>query len=299
MDEDRNERLTRLFKGLSDPARLRILGALAEAPRTGRELSERIGLTPPTISHHMARLVGAGLVRVDVVGDRRAYVLDNSVLRGLSRDADGHDAFAPAGPTGTAAEGGDGEERAKVIRDFFVGDRLKQIPAQRKKRVSVLRHLLGRFAPARDYPEREVNDLLRLAHDDVATLRRELVDYGFMTRRAGVYRVAETLPARGPTVAQEIVGDEHAWLRDLVGRATARALGGEGRGPSATSERLHRSGSLGQRTESEPGRRHEGGDPGRILDSFRFDAAADVDAERSDRRDRGGDVLGLEPAREQ
>ena len=49
--------------------------------------------------------------------------------------------------------------------------------------------------------------LLRPAHEDVATLRRELVDYGFMTRERGIYRVATQLPERGATVSQE-VGDE-------------------------------------------------------------------------------------------
>lgn len=224
MEEERSERLARLFKALADPARLRILGALAEQPRTGRELSERMGLTPPTISHHMARLVAAGLVRVSLDDGRRAYVLDQTVLRDLSREDPSKEASGQAAPALVAAGSGEGKERAKVIRDFLVGDRLKQIPAQRRKRVMVLQHLLGCFTAGRAYPEREVNDLLRLAHKDVATLRRELVDYGFMTRRDGVYRVAAALPARGPTVAQEIVGDEHAWLRDLVGRATARAL---------------------------------------------------------------------------
>jgi DNA-binding transcriptional ArsR family regulator len=235
MDDGRSERLARLFKALADPARLRILGALAEEPRTGRELSDRIGLTPPTISHHMARLVAAGLVRIGVDGDRRAYLLDNGLLRELSREEAGREANGPDVPPRTADHGGDGEVRAKVIRDFFAGERLKQIPAQRKKRVPVLQHLMRRFVPGRDYPEREVNDLLRPAHDDVATLRRELVDYGFMTRQNGVYRVAETPPARGPTVAQEIVGDEHAWLRDLVGQATARALNGDDRGGASPS----------------------------------------------------------------
>ena len=222
MDDERIGRLAEVFKALADPARLRILGEIAERPRTGRELSERLGLTPPTISHHMARLANVGLVRVTPDAQRRAYSLDLAALRDLSRDV------APAAEGRAAAETGDDDpERAKVLRDFFVGERLKQIPAQRRKRVIVLQHLLTRFEADRDYPEREVNDVLRPAHEDVATLRRELVDYGYMTRTNGVYRVATALPARGPTVAQEIVGDEASWLRELVAGATARALTGD------------------------------------------------------------------------
>lgn len=225
MDEDRIERLTLLFKALADPARLRILGAVAEGPLTGRELSDRLRLSPPTISHHMARLVGAGLVTATPDAQRRLYALDATALRELSRGIVGAPNRATTHPTATSDGAGTTEEaeRAKILRDFMVDGRLKQIPAHRKKRVVVLRHLLERFAPDRDYREREVNDLLRTAHDDVATLRRELADYGFMTRRTGIYRVARALPARGPTVAQEVDRDEHDWLRALVTGATAPA----------------------------------------------------------------------------
>jgi len=229
VDEQHIDRLATLFKALADPARLRILGAIAERPMTGRELNERLDLTPPTISHHMARLTAAGLVRATPDAQRRSYALDQAALRDFSRAFAGSGSAALPRSSETTPASAEEAERAKTLRDFFVDGRLKQIPAQRKKRVVVLQHLLERFAPGRDYPEREVNDLLREAHEDVATLRRELVDYGFMTRRGGVYRVASALPPRGPTVGQEIVGDEHAWLRALVDGATARAIGTPGR----------------------------------------------------------------------
>lgn len=218
MQDDTLSRLVALFQILADPARLRILSAVAERPQTGRDLSQRLGLSPPTISHHVAKLTAAGLLLVTPAGTRRSYSLDTSALQAVSRDL-----AHPLQSTPSAAPEADSEQ-AKVVRDFFAGERLKQIPAQRKKRVVVLRHLLVQFDPGREYPEREVNDLLRPAHDDVATLRRELVDYGFLTRSAGVYRVAASLPPRGPTVRQEIPANEDAWLRDLIARATAHAL---------------------------------------------------------------------------
>jgi len=226
MDEPgdtRVERLTAVFRALADPARLRILGAIAERPMTGRELSDRLGLTPPTISHHMARLTAAELVVSVADSQRRYYSLDEGTLRGLGRE---HAADRVVAEDVRGDGGADERLRAKILRDFFDGARLTQIPAQRKKRVIVLQHVLERFAPDRDYPESEVNALLRKAHDDVATLRRELVDYGYLTRAAGIYRVADAaaLPPRGPTVAQEIGNDEHAWLRSLVAGATRRAL---------------------------------------------------------------------------
>jgi hypothetical protein len=172
MDDDHIDRLAKLYAAVGEPTRLRILGLLAEREATGIELSERLGLTPPTISHHMAKLVEAGLVRVTPDAQRRRFRLDLDALR------------SPV-VSGGAGSPPPLDERAKIIRDFFDGDRLRQIPASRKKRVVVLRHLLERFVPDQEYPEREVNDLLRPAHDDVATLRRELVDYGFLVRDRG------------------------------------------------------------------------------------------------------------------
>src|SRR5215217_589362 len=216
MEPARLEDLSLLFKALSDPARLRILGLLAERPLAGHELADRLALTPPTISHHMRRLVAARLVDVEPDAQSRIYSLRTDAIRDLSGAVLGDQAHQPT----------DDEDNA-VLRSFFDGPRLRQIPASRKKRVIVLRRLLERFVPGRAYPETEVNELLRQAHDDVATLRRELVDYGFMVRDRGIYRIATQLPTRGSTVAQE-VGNEQAWFEQLVAGATARAIrGGE------------------------------------------------------------------------
>jgi len=120
-----------------------------------------------------------------------------------------------------ADDSGVEKERAEVLRNFFDGDRLKQIPAQRKKRVIVLQHLVTWFDPNRSYREREVNEILRRAHEHVATLRRELVDYGYLTRESGIYRVARALPPRDKQIAQEIIGDETAWPRRILRMAAA------------------------------------------------------------------------------
>jgi hypothetical protein len=212
MEDEHRQRLSTLFKALSDPTRLRILGLLAERSLAGHELADLLALTPPTISHHMRRLVAAGLVTATPDAQSRLYSLHTTVFRDLSQ-ALAVDDTAPRASS----------EDDAVLRAFFDGPRLRQIPASRKKRVIVLRRLLERFVPGRTYPESEVNDLLREAHEDVATLRRELVDYGFMRRERGIYSLATGPPPRGATVSQE-VGDEAEWFQTLLQSATARAL---------------------------------------------------------------------------
>lgn len=211
LDDDHVERLADVFRALSDPARLRILGAIAEQTRSGTELSQLLNLSPPTISHHISKLTTAGLIATTPDGQRRLYSLNANTLRSLARTSVRQEESTDAS-NATEAD----RERAKTIRDFFKDGALKQIPAQRRKRVFVLQHLMERFSPRTDYTEKAVNEALKQAHPDFATLRRELVDYGFMTRENGIYRVAESLPIRGPNVAQEITGDEHGWLKSLV-----------------------------------------------------------------------------------
>jgi hypothetical protein len=76
----------------------------------------------------------------------------------------------------------------KVLRAFFNAEgRLEQIPAKRAKRLIVLDRLAQEFKPGRTYAESEVNRRLRTFHDDVASLRRYLVDEDFLSRANGRY----------------------------------------------------------------------------------------------------------------
>jgi excisionase family DNA binding protein len=79
---------------------------------------------------------------------------------------------------------------ARIVQNFFTSEgRLRSIPAQRSKRQVVLDRLASEFAPDRTYSEREVNTVLRRFHDDVATIRRELVaTKKLMRTRNGVYK---------------------------------------------------------------------------------------------------------------
>lgn len=79
------------------------------------------------------------------------------------------------------------------LRGFISQGRLLAVPVRQGRRRAVLRHIASRaFEPGRAYPEREVDMALALWHPDVASLRRHLVDEGFMRRQAGIY---ELLPA--------------------------------------------------------------------------------------------------------
>jgi DNA-binding transcriptional ArsR family regulator len=188
MDED----LLLTLKALSDRSRLRIVGLLAGHPMAVGELADALRLTPATLVHHLHRLSAAGLVDAE---RRPPYVeyrlrLDRLAQLGKRLDA----AASPGAASPAELPGPDGRPRpafeAKVLRAFVVDGRLISIPAQEKKRQVLLRYLAETvFEPARPYPEKEVNQRLAVLHPDVASLRRHLVDGGYMRRAAGIYEL--------------------------------------------------------------------------------------------------------------
>ncbi len=72
------ERLARLLKAVADPARLQLLSIISAAP--GREacvcdLTAPVGLSQPTVSHHLKVLVEAGLLTRERRGTWAYYAL--------------------------------------------------------------------------------------------------------------------------------------------------------------------------------------------------------------------------------
>ncbi len=79
-------------------------------------------------------------------------------------------------------------DEQRILAAFFRNGRLVRLPAKWKKRMVILQHLVRAFSPERSYREADVNTILSRYHPDVATIRREFVVFGLMTRERGVYR---------------------------------------------------------------------------------------------------------------
>ena len=118
----------------------------------------------------------------------------------------------PPGPTSQTAYDVARREQERLVGRLFDAGRLAQIPAKRKNRAGVLLEVLTRFEPGRVYTEPEVNEVLRGVHQDFAYLRRELVNYHYLERTEGRYRVVTEAPTRAPIERQEIPDWEAAWL---------------------------------------------------------------------------------------
>lgn len=182
MAEEDLRTLLSFFKALSNETRLKIIGLLAGGERSVEELAATLDLRGPTISHHLTKLRGFGIVGMRAEGTTHLYHLDTEALRAMNKGALTRERLA-ALVDGVASDAWEG----KILRDFFDGERLKEIPASRKKRDVILAWLAGRFEPGMRYPESEVNTIIKRHHPDSATLRRELIGGGWMARESGVY----------------------------------------------------------------------------------------------------------------
>ena len=188
-----DRRLIVALKTLTDPTRLRILGMLISADGAVDEIARQTGVPPATVAHHLARLRSAGIVEAAGRWPHARHRVRQERLNELGRTLDELERATDDVPVGVLAPPGrelSGEE-LRVLGGFFEADRLTTIPAQERKRLLVLRYLRDRcFPDDREYPEKEVNQLLAVFHPDAASLRRYLVDAGLMTRAAGMYRRA-------------------------------------------------------------------------------------------------------------
>jgi DNA-binding transcriptional ArsR family regulator len=194
---------------LVDPTRIRILGRLLAGPLDRASLAGELRIAPTALNRHLDALVVAGLV--EVRGDAPGVIAARPdrlgalarALAELDREAHGsipgeaeaaeaglsgawsHDGEPPAA---TLARVAPAPEELRTLRAYLVDGRLTTIPAQGRKRQVVLRFLLERLFPDdRVLPEKEVNQRLAVFHPDVASLRRYLVDDGYVDRAAGRY----------------------------------------------------------------------------------------------------------------
>jgi ArsR family transcriptional regulator, arsenate/arsenite/antimonite-responsive transcriptional repressor len=88
LDQDAAERLARVFKALGDPARVRLVSMIAASDGGEAcicDLTEPVGLSQPTVSHHMKLLVDAGLMHREQRGKWAYYRLVDGALASLAQ----------------------------------------------------------------------------------------------------------------------------------------------------------------------------------------------------------------------
>jgi biotin operon repressor len=178
--------LVRLFKGLADPTRLRMVAAMVDRARCGQDLAAEVGVSPATVSHHLRVLSDAGLLRETRQAPYTFYQLDLEQLQDAVKAVS-----SPKRVRELATSAPVDDETRDVLRAFFDGPRLRALPVQRRKKDIVLEEMLRRLPRRREYREPELNKFIEAVHPDFCTIRREWIMGGYMERAAGVYRLAD------------------------------------------------------------------------------------------------------------
>jgi hypothetical protein len=183
--------LLKFFKVLANENRLKMLCLLANKEANVGEISTYLKLRAPTVSHHLSKLKEIDLVKMRRDRNDHLYSLDLDGIHGVRREIlasiSQHEI-----PASLPEKGSYDEWEGEVLNTFISGERIRFLPAQEKKKLVLLRWLLEKFEKERTYTEKEVNEIIEPHYADYCTLRRYLVDFGFLQRtRFGIYHRPE------------------------------------------------------------------------------------------------------------
>lgn len=181
------DKIVNYHKALADPTRMRMLLLLSKGEMNGQNLAERLNLSQPTVTHHAAKLREAGLIKErrdknTIYFSLYPYFIKQHAEASLNFIFKGENEMEDMDPNQKL--------RDSVMRNFFSKDgKLRSIPAQYKKKLIVLQHMVEQLDQGRKYDEKEINEFIKGYHEDFATLRREFIMHQFMYRDNGVYEV--------------------------------------------------------------------------------------------------------------
>ncbi|TJY41283.1 metalloregulator ArsR/SmtB family transcription factor [Cohnella pontilimi] len=186
------DKLVNYYKALSDRNRIRILILLAKEEMNGLTLAEKLGVTPATITHHIAKLKAVGIVMERREKNASIYRVSQYLLE----QNDG--ALVNLMKEQQNMSDNDNEQhrdkhekmRESVLKSFFTPDQtLKQIPSQLKKKLIALEFMVQNLEIGKKYSEKEINEYIQTFHPDYATLRREFIMHQYMFRENEVYEL--------------------------------------------------------------------------------------------------------------
>jgi Uncharacterized protein conserved in bacteria len=182
--------------------RLNLLLALLREPMTVAAIVEKCGYNSTgQVYHHLKPLIAADLIAEDKYAAKGTYCVQPHRVQGIIMLLAGiHDMLDVKHSQGnwedkyeihTGATMVDerymvsAEETQKIIETFFSSTSpliLKSFSGKEKKKLVILKVISEQFEKGKKYSEKHVNDILQAVYDDYATIRRYLIEYGFMKR---------------------------------------------------------------------------------------------------------------------
>lgn len=168
------------FTGLTETQR-KILSLMAEG-LTDKEIALSLGVAQSTIRNHryklrekerQAKLFLSLMSLLSESTNKEINKLDKELI---------YDAHKTATSVDDRYNITD-KEKQNVVKNYFTPEgALKTYPSKEKRKIIVLEEIAGNFKREKIYSEKDVNRILSRIYEDYATIRRALIEYGFLER---------------------------------------------------------------------------------------------------------------------
>lgn len=149
---------------------------------TDKEIALKLGVAQSTIRNHryklrekekQARLFLSMMELIASNTKKKVNALDKDTL------ADAHKTATTLDDRYNITD----KEREITIKNYMdESGAIKTFPAREKKKIIVLSEVTKNFSKGKKYSEKEINRILQRIYEDYATIRRALVEYGFIER---------------------------------------------------------------------------------------------------------------------
>lgn len=168
------------FTGLTEIQRELLV--LIASGLTDKEIAIKLGVAQSTIRNHrfklrekekQARLFLAMMELISENTQKKVNILDKDILR------DAHKTATTIDDRYNITD----KERESTIKNYMdESGAIKTFPAKEKKKIIILSEVVKNFSKGKKYSEREINRILQRIFEDYATIRRAMVEYGFIER---------------------------------------------------------------------------------------------------------------------
>lgn len=158
-----------IFKALADESRLEIFKLLLDRDAYIEVISERLKLSPSTVSFHLKKLCDAGLV----TSKKDQYYTIYSAVPKVS-ELTIKDMLLNSSSNLKEQNKVEQEYKEKVLKSFFKYGRLVKIPVQKKKRQWVMERIANNFLPNKSYSVNVASKMLSEIYEDTGMLLKEL-----------------------------------------------------------------------------------------------------------------------------
>ena len=170
--------INNILAAILDTERLALIAYLSQAEFSLPELAQVSELSLTDVQRHLEVLEDANLVNANHLDGKLVYRFNHKHLERVNRQQFARQKYNPSRLSSNLSN-----EQKNIVADYTHNDgSLKMIPTKSKKVTAILEYMADSFENDIDYSEDQINEILERYFPDTTTLRRYLIDYGYLGR---------------------------------------------------------------------------------------------------------------------